>query len=210
MLIVLISGGFSFHLEPIVHIDQLILEWFAARRTVALDQFFACVSWAGSSLFLLPVIVTHAVILAIRKHIREAIVLAGSFVGAGVLAHVVKLVIARPRPNLFPAVIEVPTGFSFPSSHSVQITAFVIAQLLLMKILTGSRWIILLNLLGGSLIVLVCLSRLYLQVHFPTDVVAGFLTAFLWVVGLASLLLPDHHVRAIYIDGWRVEKGKLP
>jgi undecaprenyl-diphosphatase len=196
LLIVLISGEFAIRLEPVVRLDRQILEWLAASRTVALDRIFMNVSWAGSSFFLVPLIFVFAVILTIRKHILEAIFLICSFVGAGAINNLAKSVIARPRPNLFPAVFDIPAGFSFPSTHSVQITAFVLALLLVLKVTTGARWFILSIVLGGSLIVLVCLSRLYLQVHYPTDVVAGFLTALFWVVGLAALMLPDRQGKA--------------
>jgi undecaprenyl-diphosphatase len=203
MLIVPVAGDVTFCLDPVARLDIQILEWFAAGRMVALDRFFTCISWAGSSFFLLPLICTHAVILTIRNHIREALFLSSSFIGGSVLNHMVKLVIARPRPDLFPAVIDIPSGFSFPSSHAVQITAFVLAELLLLKLSMGMRWLIIARLLGGLLLVVVCISRLYLQVHYPTDVVAGFLTAFFWVIGLAALLLTDHNVAS----GCRVEKG---
>lgn len=197
VLIVLISGVFVIRLEPIVRFDRHILEWFAASRRVTPDRFFIYVSCAGSNFFLLPLILALAVILTIRKHIPEAVFLICSLVGASAISNVAKSVIARPRPNLFPAVIDIPAGFSFPSSHSVQITAFVLAVLLVLKVMTETRWLILPNVLGGALILLVCLSRLYLQVHYPTDVVSGFLTALFWVVGLATLILPDRqdHLR---------------
>jgi undecaprenyl-diphosphatase len=210
MLIVWILGEFAIRLEPIEQLDRQILEWLAASRTAALDRFFAYVTWAGSNFILLPLILALAVILTIRNHIQQALFLTGSFVGASVLNNVVKHFIARPRPNIFPAVIGIPAGFSFPSSHSIQITAFVLALLLMLilNVSTGARWLILAKALGGSLILLVCISRLYLQVHYPTDVVAGFLTALFWVVGLATLMLPDHQARIIPSHGWRVEKGK--
>ncbi|MEI6705072.1 MAG: phosphatase PAP2 family protein [Deltaproteobacteria bacterium] len=198
MLIVLISGACAIHLESIVRLDRMILEWFATCRSLACDQFFAYVSWAGSSLILLPVILAQAVILTIRTHIQNALFLVGSFVGASTLNNIFKLVIARPRPDLFPALSDLPAGFSFPSSHAVQITAFVLAELLLLNITTGARWFFLLNMVSGGLILLVCISRMYLQVHYPTDVVAGFLIALFWVFGLATLMLPDHNKRGFF------------
>ena len=149
VLIVLISGVFVIRFEPIVRLDRHILEWLAVSRTVALDLFFTYVSCAGSIFFLLPLILALAVILTIRNHIPEAIFLICSLVGASVIGNVAKLIIARPRPNLFPAVIDIPAGFSFPSSHSVQITAFVLAVLLVLKVMTEARWLILSNVLGG-------------------------------------------------------------
>lgn len=192
MFAILIAGQLMIHREPVVLLDAWILDWLAARRTPALDRFFAFIAWAGSSFFLLPMMFAIAVTQAIRKHIQEALFLTGSFVGAIALSNAAKLVFARPRPNGFPAVIDLPAGFSFPSSHAVQISAFVLALLLVLKVSTGARRLIVPKVLGGLLILLVCFSRLYLQVHYPTDVATGFLAALFWVAGLAALMLPDH------------------
>jgi undecaprenyl-diphosphatase len=129
---------------------------------------------------------------SIRKKNREALFLVGACVGGSILNSAAKFVIMRPRPAIFPALIDLPAGFSFPSSHAAQITIFVLAELLLLRASTTGRWFVLLNIAGGILIVLVCISRLYLHVHYPTDVVAGFLTALFWVGGLAAVMLPVH------------------
>jgi len=195
LIIILIAGNVAIQLEPVGRLDRKILEWFDAGRTVTADRFVSCVTWLGSTVILLPLMLTQTVILMVRSRIREALFLAGSFVGASVLGYIVKFIIARPRPNLFPAVIDIPAGFSFPSSHAAQITAFVLAELLVYNITRGTRWFILLQVLCGVLILLVSISRLYLQVHYPTDVVAGFLMALCWVLGLAALML-DKQYRA--------------
>ncbi len=192
MLTVLVTGAWAIHLEPIERLDRMILEWFATSRTIGRDQFFSYVSWAGSSFILLPVILAQTFMCSIRKKFREALFLVGACVGGSMLNSAAKFVIMRPRPIIFPALIDLPAGFSFPSSHAVQITAFVLAELLLLRASTRLQWFVLLNIAGGILIVLVCLSRLYLHVHYPTDVVAGFLTALFWVGGLAAVMLPVH------------------
>jgi len=191
LLTILMAGAWGIHLEPVERLDRMILEWFTARRTVGLDQIFSNVSWAGSSFILLPAILVQACILITRKKVRDAMFLVVSFVGASALSNIFKFVIARPRPDLFPSLISLPIGFSFPSSHASQITVFVLAELVLLKVSMGSKSFILFTIAGGVLILLVCLSRLYLQVHYPTDVVAGFLTSFFWIAGLAALMLPD-------------------
>ena len=191
VLTILMTGAWAIHHEPVEILDRMILEWFTTRRTVELDQLFSNVTWAGSSFILLPAILVQAFILMTRKKVRDALFLVGSLVGASALNNISKLVIARPRPELFPSLIDLPAGFSFPSSHASQITVFVLAELLLLKVSVGSKSFILLTIAGVVLIVLVCLSRLYLQVHYPTDVVAGFLTSLLWIAGLVALMLPD-------------------
>jgi undecaprenyl-diphosphatase len=206
--IVLIGGSFTIHLEAIERLDRLILEWFSLGRSVTCDQFFVYVSWSGSSFLLVPVILIHAVLLLLRSRTQESLFLVASFTGISLLSRVVKLVIARQRPELFTSIIEIPDGFSFPSSHAVQITAFVLAELLLLRHSVEARWLTFLSIIGGLLILLVCISRMYLQVHYPSDVVAGFLTASFWVIGLATLMLPNHQNRTIPMLCWTIGKGK--
>ena len=133
MLTVLISGVLAIHLEPIERLDRMVLECFAACRMALLDQLFSYLTWAGSSFILLPVILAHAFILIARKKIQDAQFLVGSYIGGSLLNSAAKLVFMRPRPNLIPAVIDLPAGFSFPSSHAAQITVFVLAELLLLQ-----------------------------------------------------------------------------
>jgi undecaprenyl-diphosphatase len=208
MLIVIILGKYAIRLEPILWLDRQILEWFAASRMVALDYFFASVTCAGSIFFLLPLILLVVVLLMVNKHFQEALFVIGSFVGASLLTTVFKRVVARPRPDLYSPIFEIPDGFSFPSSHASQITAFVLIWILMQKFSTRSSWLIFLKMFGGLLIFLVCLSRPYLQVHYPTDVIAGFFIAFFWVVGLATLILPDYHDLSITYRGYQINKGK--
>ena len=91
---------------------------------------------------------------------------------------------ARPRPDLFSTWLDMPGDWSFPSAHAMQATAAALAWLLVAKH-TRISWVILL----GLAVLLVGLSRIYLQVHFPSDVVVGILAALLWVAGLHALLL---------------------
>ena len=208
LLTILMAGAWGIHLEPVERLDRMILEWFNARRTEGLDHFFSNVSWAGSNFILLPAILVQAYILITRKKVRDALFLVVSFFGASALNNIFKLVIARPRPDIFPSLINLPIGFSFPSSHASQITVFVLAELVLLKVLMRSKSFILFTIAGGVLIVLVCLSRLYLQVHYPTDVVAGFLTSIFWVAGLAALMLPDRQKLTFLLPSCCIEKGK--
>lgn len=208
LLTTLMAGAWAIHLAPVEKLDRMILEWFNTIRTVGLDQFFSNVTWAGSSLILLPAILVQACILITRKNVRDAMFLVVSFVGVGALSNICKFMIARPRPDLFSSLISLPLGFSFPSSHASQITVFVLAELLLLKVLMGSKSFILCTIAGGVLILLVCLSRLYLQVHYPSDVVAGFLTSIFWVAALAALILSDHQNLATSTLKCCIKKGK--
>lgn len=106
--------------------------------------------------------------------------------GASILAHVTKHLALRPRPDLFSALTPVVSPLSFPSAHAAQATAVAMALLLVVARRTPRcrRWAIPLAL---SIVALVCLSRLYLQAHYPSDVLAGTIAAACWVVGLRAL-----------------------
>ncbi len=173
------------------NLDRQILTWFATIHNPSLDRLFLSVTWAGSSSLLLPLTVVLTIKLLAGKQAREALFLVSASVGAGLLVNLGKHLIARPRPDLFPALIDIPSGHSFPSGHAAQITAFVLASLWLLKRSMAGPWFSSTATAGGGLIVLVCLSRLYLQVHYPSDVLAGGLTATFWVIGLANLILPS-------------------
>lgn len=150
-----------------------------ALRTPWLDVLFAAVTWFGSLLMLLPL----AMLFWWWRGERNASFVALALVGAFGLGHLTKLLAARPRPDLFPPLIPMPDDPSFPSAHAIQVTAFALAWLLRPGTSPGRTEIAVLSLVAA----LVCVSRLYLQVHFPSDVIAGAMLASLWVVLLRGL-----------------------
>lgn len=148
-------------------------------RSAALDAWMQAFTWAGSLLVLVPLTALAAGRLLWLKRWLEAGFLLLSLCGASVLAHLTKLAVARPRPDLFTQAVPMPADWSYPSAHAMQITAVAVAWLL---VAGRGRWpwaLALMLVLG-----LVGLSRIYLQVHYPSDVLAGTLAAALWVLGL--------------------------
>lgn len=162
-------------------IDRTVLDVLDVLRTPALDAFFAGVTWFGSMFLLLPG--ASIVVAWLWRHGRRraAGMIALSLGGAWLLAHAAKAVVARPRPELHEALIAMPADLSFPSAHTLQATALALAVALVVR----QRW---LWLAMAVLVGLVALSRLWLQVHFPSDVMFGFAAAACWTLG-AHLLL---------------------
>jgi undecaprenyl-diphosphatase len=151
-----------------------------ALRTPWLDTLFAAVTWFGSLMLLLPL----ALLAWWRwRGERGASFVALALLGASGLAHLAKLLAGRPRPDLFPPLIAMPEDCSFPSAHAAQATAFALAWLLRPGRSPDRSEIAVLS----SAVALVFASRLYLQVHFPSDVLAGALLAALWVELLRRL-----------------------
>ena len=166
--------------------DQAGLALAHAARALWLDSLFVVVTWFGSLALLLPL----ALLVWWRwRGARSAAFVALALVGASALGHLAKLIAARPRPDLFPPLITMPEDWSFPSAHAVQVTAFTLAWLLRPGTSPGRMEIVVLV----AAAVLVCTSRLYLQVHFPSDVLAGALLATLWVVFLRRLPAWQEH-----------------
>jgi undecaprenyl-diphosphatase len=152
-------------------------------RSNSLDRWMPALTWLGSLAVLLPVTVLAALFLWRGRQRRAAGFLMLALLGASALSHLVKLAVMRPRPDLFPVWTAMPADWSYPSAHAMQITAAAVALILVVD-RRRARWVLPL----GSAMLLVGLSRIYLQVHFPSDVLAGTLAAALWVGGLHVLM----------------------
>ncbi|MCX7156233.1 MAG: phosphatase PAP2 family protein [Rhodocyclales bacterium] len=160
-----------------------------AWRSPWLDGVFLGLTRLGSMLVLLPLVVAVGMLLWRREHRGEARFIVAALAGAALLAQLAKHLTLRPRPDLFAALTPVASPFSFPSAHAVQVTA-VAAALWLVAARLAPRYRQWLMPVLLSIVVLVDFSRLYLQVHYPSDVLAGTIAAACWVVGLRALMLP--------------------
>ena len=168
----------------VLELDRQLLWALNALQRPWLDALLTAATWLGSIIVLVPLALALAWRYRRRGQPVAAFLLPLAVGGAWLLAHAGKLLVARPRPDLYPALISMPADLSFPSAHAMQITAFALAWVLA----TGSRpgWA---GVIAAALIILmVALSRLYLQLHFPSDVVIGMIAGAAWVVGLRLFL----------------------
>jgi undecaprenyl-diphosphatase len=110
----------------------------------------------------------------------------GSTAGASILCGIAKKMVERHRPELW-VLASKHTSFSFPSGHATQSMAFVAALLLL----APREWRNTVLVLGLPWIALVGLCRLYLGLHYPTDILAGWALAAAWCCLLGLLRLPQ-------------------
>ncbi len=158
-------------------------------RSGPLDRAMAAVTWLGSLFVLVPMAGLAAWWLLRHGHRPEAAFIPLALIGSALLAHLVKLWVVRPRPALYPFTTALPADWSYPSAHTMQVTAAAVALfLLLLRHRTVRRPLVWAFLLA-ALVVWVGLSRIYLQVHFPSDVLAGGLAAAFWVFGLHGLII---------------------
>ena len=169
--------------------DEAVLLWINAHFPDWLDRpmlFFTALGyyWVVFPLLGLAVYAFHRV----GARISAALLLI-STAGSLVLTITLKSLLQRPRPELFDSGYTA-SLYSFPSAHATVAVGFygTLALLLAWRLKGFWRWAVAAS--GLLLILLIGFSRLYLGVHYPTDVLAGFLAAPLWVsvVGIAYLL----------------------
>lgn len=157
--------------------DNALLIWLNDWRHPALSAGMGLVTWLGSLAVLLPLSITIGWRANDGGHWRKRLFLPLATLGAAAVAHLLKWAVDRERPDLFPSLVAMPADASFPSAHTMQVTAFVAAWL----VATGG-WRRVGQVVAGLLLVAaVGFSRLYLQVHFPSDVLFGILGGLLWV-----------------------------
>ena len=122
--------------------------------------------------------------LAMRKY-RAVMLLIATMGGSALLTEVLKLSFHRTRPEPF-FDIQAPSSFSFPSGHALTSFCFYSTIAALISARTKSRTVrIIVWTLAAFLVTSIGLSRIYLGVHYPTDVLAGYAAAFIWVIIIA-------------------------
>jgi len=147
----------------------------------AIDLFVLFLPWLGTNITILPGIALASWYL--NKHGRRDLIVCLIVAAAGnyVVGFLLKFVYDRPRPHLWPGRGEY-TGPSYPSGHAMMATSvlFVVAYLLRRE--RGWQWPYVAAIIFGLLTIY---SRLYLGVHWPTDVFSGTVLGTIW---LATLL----------------------
>jgi len=138
-------------------------------------------TWIGSVYGIAIITTLFGIWLLSRRRFVDVATLLVTVLGGTLLTLVLKEAFQQIRPDVFPP-LAVERNFSFPSGHSLTslcLWGFIGGWLVMQGPKEIWRWLIAAMGLGVAL--LVGLSRLYLGVHWPTDVVAGFLVAAFWV-----------------------------
>ncbi len=151
------------------------------------DSFFTAFTWLGSLYVLLPCSAVLSLFLLRAGRADEPLMLALSLSATVLAVHAVKLICRRPRPDSTELLIPMPTDWSFPSAHTAQATAFFLSITLMAIRLLPPFWALLAALVSLLVVAGVGYSRIYLQVHYLSDVLAGLALAILLVLAVQML-----------------------
>lgn len=163
--------------------DEPILRYVHQHSTPGRDRVMTLITDIGHLYGVVPMAVLIVLALLVVRRRGNALFFAVAMVGAGTLNTSAKMFFRRTRPDLWLSPSPEHT-YSFPSGHAMGSMAFA-AGLAVLAWPTRWRWWAIV--LGGAFTVLVGFSRVYLGVHFPSDVVAGWSASLAWVLGLSQL-----------------------
>jgi len=163
-------------------IDTTVFNFLSSHVSNRHTEIMEAITFLGNHNFLIPAnLVLIIYFLVIRKHRWYSIKIPVVAIGGVTMMALLKFVFSRPRP-LIP-LLEPARGFSFPSGHAMM--SFSFYGVLIFMVYENVRniylkWVLIVFLL--FLIFAIGLSRVYLRVHYATDVIAGFAAGFIWIV----------------------------
>jgi undecaprenyl-diphosphatase len=180
--------------------DQAAADWLVAERG-RWDLPMVSLTRLGTFSGLSAVCVSSALLLAALGRRRDGVYLLVCGAGAGLWCDLLKLFFHRARPNaLTQYLVKSPHSFSFPSGHAMGSAAVFGSIVVLTYVLRLPRaWRFLATAIGVSLALGVAASRVYLGVHYPSDVVGGQLAAAAWVAAVTGWFYPRR---------WRSESAR--
>lgn len=168
--------------------DRHTLTWLSTLATPTLTRLAVAVSILGSGWTVTPLAL--GAFLALRQTSLPRAQWLLVAVGGGLLLFLALVfLVGRPRPTYFPSPVTEPTA-SFPSGHAMNTTVVFLA----LYLVTGPArraWRTWLAVFGVLTVVLVSASRLYLQIHYPSDIVAGISLGAAWVLALHAFWTPE-------------------
>ena len=163
-------------------IDQSAHQWASDYRGAATTRFFTFFTLVGTPVGLGLIVAAVTILLILKRRYRWAGYLLVTNIGGALLNAALKLHFARARPDLTLA-LRGAHGFSFPSGHAMG-SMILFASLAYLAVHAATRWRVrsAFVALATSMILAIALSRIYLGVHWLSDIGAGLAVGSLWVV----------------------------
>lgn len=172
------EGGFPWDVPILLAIHK--------TATPQLNVFAATLTNFGVFWGVFPVAFVVGLVLLLRRQWRRSAYLITTLLGSIVINRTAKALLHRVRPHLW----ESPApefDYGFPSGHAMSSMTLVAALVILAW---GSRWRWPVFILGSVFVLAIGWTRLYLGVHYPSDILAGWMASVAWAVGVSMLIRP--------------------
>lgn len=181
-LIAVVIGASVTYADGPIWFDRAITQWAVEHRSAALDGFFKVVTKLGYGVWPTVVMVVMVVVTIVWRRSALALVMISSSIFAMTVGPILKDLVGRSRPDQSLWLVRVASP-SFPSGHAIgSITAWAAAASVLILMIDRRGTRLLIGVLTTLLVVLIGFSRIYLGVHWATDVIAGWAMASAWLL----------------------------
>ncbi|HEY9663018.1 MAG TPA: phosphatase PAP2 family protein [Allocoleopsis sp.] len=166
--------------------DTTILMAIHQTAQTPLDWIATYLTKFGTRWGVIPFTVVFSLVLIARKRWRSFLYFLITMTGCGITNLTAKALLHRVRPRLWE--YQGHTDFSFPSGHAMASMALIAALIVLTQRTHWCKWIVF---VGGAFVVAIGWTRLYLGVHYPSDIIAGWMLSITWAVGVSFLVKPQ-------------------
>jgi membrane-associated phospholipid phosphatase len=174
------------HNPTVQEVDSAVEQWISSRRTPLASAFFATISMVAGPVGMVALVGTVLAVLMARRRFRLGAYLAITAAGGALLNQSLKLHYLRQRPDLKEALLGA-TGYAFPSGHAMMGTV-ILGALAYLASRSRTSW----RSTSAALAALattalaIGISRIYLGVHWTSDVGAGFAAGMLWLAATTT------------------------
>ncbi|WP_251551814.1 phosphatase PAP2 family protein [Neobacillus muris] len=188
--------------NSLLHFDRQMISFIQGFETPWLTSLMKFFSFIGSvPVVILLCLLCMYILYKLLHHYSELLLFISVAIGSAVLNLMLKLIFHRARPDLH-QLVEI-SGYSFPSGHAMNaFTVYGIFAFLMWRHLYtkwGRIWLIIAS---TWMILLIGLSRIYLGVHYPTDIIGGYLASGVWVT--AAILFFQYYKEKRYNKNYKL------
>ncbi|MFI5227460.1 MAG: phosphatase PAP2 family protein [Gemmatimonadales bacterium] len=195
--------------------DEGVMRWIALHQNPKVQMAMLEITSLGTGTVVAMIVFVAGLFLWLNSHKHSAVLLVAATLGALVLDGLLKTGFDRPRPQVFKWGTYAVSS-SFPSGHAMSsVVVYGTVAYLAARLQRNARSRLLTMVLAALIILLICASRLYLGVHYPSDVLAGIVIGLAWAafcmaVLEAAQLYAKHNAPQLLEDEHPAAKGASP
>lgn len=165
--------------NEIIFFDSIIMNYLYSLHSPFLTSIMKFITFFGGEIFIGSAIIITILFLYIKRHKKDALIFGFILLFGIILNLFLKGIFERARPDLFTMIIE--KTYSFPSGHSMNSFVFFISiSYFVFHNSHNKKLGLILSLASAILVFLIGISRVYLGVHYPSDVLGGYAAGLLW------------------------------